>query len=270
MSQNVVNPTHIASLKDSMQQAIDAGELVQFEAPLDHYMTSDLYARRVYVPAGATIVTKVHKSEHITVALKGHCVVVDEIGHRVDVVAPAVFVTKPGTQRAIYAITETEWLTVHSYQKSDKSLESIEKFLVCDTMQQYYTEDYSTMLEELNMSEETARAISEVQEDQIPMPEGETLTYIAPSEIEGQGVFARETIAAGGRIGPARIGAYRTPVGRYTNHSLNANAHFSLCDSGVDLVANADIQQGEEITVNYRDALQVAMQANAKILGSLQ
>ena len=270
MSQSLANTGHIAALRGAMQEAIDAGELIQFEAPLDHYITPDLYARRVYVPAGAIISTKVHKSEHITVALKGHCIVVDEVGNRIEVIAPAVFVTKPGTQRSIYAVTDTEWLTAHSYQKEDKSLENIEKVLVCDTMDQYYKDDYLQMLKELNMSEETARAISEVQEDQIPMPEGETLAYIASSPIEGQGVFANEDLSAGSRIAPARIGAFRTPVGRYTNHSLNANSYFAISDSGVDLIAAVNILKGEELTVNYRTALQTAMQANAKILGSLQ
>jgi len=133
---DLVNASHITELKDSMQSAIAAGDLTQIEAPLDHYHTDELYGRRIYVPAGATVITKVHKSEHITVALKGECVVVDEIGDRKEVIAPAVFVTRPGTQRAVYAITDTEWLTVHAYQ-GVKDLENIENFLVCDTMDQY-------------------------------------------------------------------------------------------------------------------------------------
>ena len=131
----VAKGAHLAELKASMHNAIDSGELTQIEAPLDHYHTPDLYGRRIYVPAGATVVTKVHKSEHITVALKGHCIVVDELGNKAEVIAPAVFVTKPGTQRAVYAITDVEWLTVHACQ--EQVLEKIENFLVCDTMTEY-------------------------------------------------------------------------------------------------------------------------------------
>ena len=129
--------SHIVKLKKTMESAINTGELQQVEFPLEHYFTPTQYARRIFVPAGATVVTAVHKSEHMTIALKGHCVVVDERGDRSDVVAPAVFVTKPGTQRAVYAVTDTEWVTVHTYTDEDKCLESVRKTLVCGTMEQY-------------------------------------------------------------------------------------------------------------------------------------
>lgn len=134
---DLVKGLHIAKLKQSMENSINSGELKQVEFPLEHYFTPTQYARRIFVPADHTVVTAVHKSEHVTVALKGHCVVVDELGDRQDVVAPAVFITKPGTQRAVYAVTDTEWLTVHTYTDEDKSLPTVEKMLVCDTMQQY-------------------------------------------------------------------------------------------------------------------------------------
>ena len=82
------------------------------------------------------MITAVHKKEHITIALKGHSVIVDEVGDRKDIIAPCVFITKPGTQRAVYAINDVEWVTVHHYE-GDNSLETVEKTLVCDTMQEY-------------------------------------------------------------------------------------------------------------------------------------
>ena len=176
-------------------------------------------------PADHTVVTAVHKSEHITIALKGHCVVVDEIGDRKDIIAPCIFVTKPGTQRAVYALTDTIWATVHSYQDEDKSLETVRKELVCDTMEEYAQLDYKRSLEEIGVSEEIARAISEHPHDLIPMPPAESLTYIAPSKLEGLGVFAAVDIEANARIAPARMDANRTPVGRYTNHSDKPNAY---------------------------------------------
>lgn len=133
----LVGGLHIVKLKQSMESAINSGELEQVEFPLEHLFTPTQYARRIFVQAGATVITAVHKSEHVTVALKGHCVVVDEHGDRHDVIAPSVFITKPGTQRAVYAVTDTEWLTVHTYTDEDKSLETVEKKLVCDNMEQY-------------------------------------------------------------------------------------------------------------------------------------
>ena len=134
---DLVKGMHIVKLKQSMESSINSGELEQVEFPLEHFFTPTQYARRIFVQAGATVITAVHKSEHFTIALKGHCVVVDEHGDRHDVIAPSVFITKPGTQRAVYAITDTEWLTVHTYTDEDKSLESVGKALVCDNMEQY-------------------------------------------------------------------------------------------------------------------------------------
>ena len=253
MSQ-VARATHIVQLKSSMENAINAGELQQIECPLDHYFTSTQYARRIYVQAGATVVTAVHKSEHVTIALKGHCVVVDELGGRQDVVAPAVFVTQPGTQRAVYAVTDTEWVTVHTYDNADKSMDLVRKTLVCETMEEYTRLDYYKSIAEVGISEATARTISEYPHDLIPMPEGEDLTYIGPSVLEGQGVFAATDIASGSRIAPVRIGLNRTPAGRYTNHSDKANAYFLPHEGGLELWASADISKDEEITVNYREA----------------
>ena len=133
----VAKGSHIVKLKQSMESAISSKEMQRVSFPLDHYHTATQYARRIYVPAGSTVVTAVHKSEHITIAVKGHCIVVDENAERFDVIAPAVFVTKPGTQRAVHAITDTEWVTVHTYTDEDKSLGAIEKALVCDSMEQY-------------------------------------------------------------------------------------------------------------------------------------
>lgn len=120
-----------------MESAINAGELNKIECPLEHLFADGLYGRMITVPADGTVITAVHKKQHITVALAGHCIVKDEIGDRKEVIAPSVFITEPGTQRAVYALTDTIWLTVHAYEDEDKSLETVEKSLVCDTMDAY-------------------------------------------------------------------------------------------------------------------------------------
>ena len=133
MTTEVSKERNISDLRAAMQNAIAQGELTKIEAPLEHYHTDDLYGRRIFVPAGATVVTMVHKVEHITIALTGHCIVVDEAGVKSEVIAPAVFVTQPGTQRAVHALTDTQWVTVHACKEKD--LASIEKALVYDNEQ---------------------------------------------------------------------------------------------------------------------------------------
>jgi len=80
------------------------------------------------------------------------------------------------------------------------------------------------------------------------------------SEIEGQGVFADIKFKKHALICIARLGNERTIAGRYTNHSPDCNATFMFAGNNIGLVAIKDIQNGEEITVNYRDSLSLQIQ----------
>lgn len=100
-----------------------------------HYHTDELYGRRIVVPTGVVFTTKVHKSDHIAVCLRGHIVVMKEDGTRFEVKAPDVFITPKGTHRFIYVLDEVEWLTVHACKEQE--IDKVEKALVCDSMEEY-------------------------------------------------------------------------------------------------------------------------------------
>jgi len=126
----------IADLQQAMADAIASGDQVEIKGDTEHFIVPGLlYGRRTNVPAGATIISAVHKVPHITVALKGIATVVGEDGEKRDVFAPNVFITRAGVQRAIYAHTEVEWLTVHACQETD--IEVIEQLLTCRSMDEY-------------------------------------------------------------------------------------------------------------------------------------
>jgi|688.fasta_scaffold06032_7 hypothetical protein len=126
----------IADLQQAMADAIASGDQVEIKGDTEHFIVPGLlYGRRTNVPAGATIISAVHKVPHITIALKGIATVVGEDGEKRDVFAPNVFVTPAGVQRAIYAHTEVEWLTVHACEETD--VDVIEKLLTCSSMDEY-------------------------------------------------------------------------------------------------------------------------------------
>lgn len=252
----------ITALHDVMASAVDAGELTAIEPPLEHYHTPGLYGRRIFVPGGTVVITKVHKSEHITVALKGTCTVRDEQGNLSEISAPAVFVTRPGTRRAVYAHDDVEWLTVHAC--TTQNLDQIESLLVADTPEEADKADFQQVLLEHNLTVIEARIISEQTSDLCPMPEQERLTEIRASRIEGLGVFATADIPAGMYAGPARIAAYRTPIGRYTNHSANPNCIFMATPEGsIDMYTTRPVALGEELTVCYRQAYKTNLAATS-------
>ena len=129
----------------------------------------------------------------------------------------------------------------------------------------YYIEfqhnDYLKFISETGLSEAEVHELVENLEDQVPMPTNETLTYVAPSAIDGNGVFAAADIEAGARIAPGRIGIYRTPVGRYANHSSSPNTYYALSGDNIDMYALKNIYEDEELTVNYRQANQIRLKA---------
>ena len=132
----VVNePLPIDEIRNSMAAFMAEHNLEPVDPEPIHYHTDDLYGRRIVVPAGVVFTTKVHKSDHIAVCLRGFITIVDEFGIRKDVHAPDVFVTPKGTQRFIYVHEEVEWLTVHHC--TEQEMDKVEKALVCETMEEY-------------------------------------------------------------------------------------------------------------------------------------
>lgn len=99
---------------DAVQAAVE--RMPQAEMPLTHRFTPGMYARTIVMPAGALVVSKVHRTEHPFVVTRGSCSVWD--GERWERVAAGhIGITKPGTRRIIYIYEETEWTTFHATSK---------------------------------------------------------------------------------------------------------------------------------------------------------
>lgn len=125
----------IDDITASMDAFLAEHALQRVDPEPTHYHTDELYGRRLVVPTGTVFTTKVHKSDHIAVCLRGHIVIMKEDGQRFEVKAPDVFITPKGTQRFIYVVDEVEWLTIHACKEQD--IDRVEKALVCDTMEEY-------------------------------------------------------------------------------------------------------------------------------------
>ena len=122
------------------------------------------------------------------------------------------------------------------------------------TSMQEKVNDYEQFLVQAEVSEKTVRRLSEFEGDYRFLPN--TPTEIAESTIEGKGLFATEALYTNDLICPARMAGFRTQGGRYTNHSSTPNAKMMLHpNDDLDLIALSDIAIGEEITVDYSQAL---------------
>lgn len=125
----------IETLKSVMQESINRGLMEEYNPPVDHLFCKGMYARRNVVPAGMTIITKVHAREHICIVLYGTCHIYDQDGVKSIVTGPDMFVTKVGTVRAIYCETETSWINVH-WSDTD-SVDEIESQIFEETYSDY-------------------------------------------------------------------------------------------------------------------------------------
>lgn len=118
-----------------VDEAIVSGELLPGEQTITHGKTDKLYYRKCEIPAGSVGATYVHKMDHVSTCLKGDLILVDQDGTRHSVKAGDVFITKAGTQRAVIALTDVAFMTVHAVDDID--LSQVEETLGCRSMQEY-------------------------------------------------------------------------------------------------------------------------------------
>ena len=119
----------ISMLHASLVEGLNRGILPAVHEELEHYHADGLYGRRCKVPAGTVLVSRVHLSEHITIALIGDVTVFSHDGTRKQVSAPGMFVTPKGTHRAVYCHTPVEWVTVHRMDDDTTDIDEIENAL---------------------------------------------------------------------------------------------------------------------------------------------
>jgi hypothetical protein len=88
------------------------------ECPIRHIFASGIYAREMTVPAGVTLTGAIHKTCHLSILSKGRVVVATEDGV-IELAAPSTLVAQPGAKRAIHALEETVWTTIHATETTD-------------------------------------------------------------------------------------------------------------------------------------------------------
>jgi len=102
------------TLKNIPQYAIEKllFSFPQLELPVDHSFCNGLYARTLFIPAGTILSGAVHKDESFFIVRSGVLRVTTDDG--VITVLPGFMnVTKSGTKRIGYAITDVLCTTIH-------------------------------------------------------------------------------------------------------------------------------------------------------------
>ena len=115
-------------------------------------------------------------------------------------------------------------------------------------------QDFLLMCKDIDVSPETIRQQSEATDNLIDVEcDG---VFIGGSDINDTGLFTTNDYNLGDVIMMARVGGLRTMAGRYTNHSIQPNAVFELCENDIVMKATKHIEN-EEITIDYRESFRL-------------
>ena len=97
---------------------VEVSKLPQYEPDTKHYFHGGMYCREVFREAGILIVGAVHKKEHFYLIVSGTVAITNDDGVQ-EVTGPYLFSSKPGTKRAVYAVTDALCMTFHRVESSN-------------------------------------------------------------------------------------------------------------------------------------------------------
>lgn len=93
------------------------------ELPLVHRFTDGIYVREIFMPKGTLLTSKIHKTRHQFMVLKGEVSVLDEQGNEVRITAPHIGITEIGTRRVLFIHEDCVWATVHANPDNENEVE---------------------------------------------------------------------------------------------------------------------------------------------------
>lgn len=104
--------------------------------PLEHSFSDGIYVRQISIPAGTLLTGKIHKHDHPNFLLKGEVIVVTEDGEET-LIAPRAMMSKAGTKRALYAVTDLVWTTIHHNPTNTQDLDELEKIVIAPSYKDF-------------------------------------------------------------------------------------------------------------------------------------
>lgn len=136
MKQNLKRRQSISELEYVLKHAISEGEatddtdkmkLKHLFTPMDDVYGCSTYARELFIPAGMTVVGKIHKKPHLAFLMKGTMLVTTEEGDLKRMTGPMSFVVPAGVKRAAYIEEDITIVNVHlTKQTQEDDLEKVE------------------------------------------------------------------------------------------------------------------------------------------------
>lgn len=99
-------------------------------APLEHVFADGMYIRKIVMPKGMLLTSKIHKKTHPYFVMEGEVTVLTDEGE-VRIKAPYAGITKAGTKRVLYIHERCVWITCHATKETD--LKRIEAEIIAES-----------------------------------------------------------------------------------------------------------------------------------------
>lgn len=122
---DVQSQTYIDVVRGVQKQLSQSPDVI--DVPVQHHFAPGVYMRQMDAAAGTLVVSKMHRTEHMNILLKGSLTVATEDGIQL-MTAPCVLKSMPGTKRIGYFHEDSSWITVHPTKETD--LEKIEQQVI--------------------------------------------------------------------------------------------------------------------------------------------
>lgn len=122
---DIQKQSYISAVQSLQNNMKEHAELI--DVPVQHHFAPGVYMRQMDAKAGTLVVSKMHRTEHMNVLLKGSLTIATENGIEY-LQAPCVIKSMPGTKRVGYFHEDTSWMTVHPTTETD--LDKIEQQVI--------------------------------------------------------------------------------------------------------------------------------------------
>ncbi len=106
------------------EASIQTMDDVEHMTTLKHAFLDGAYFRQICIPAGIALTGKIHSHSTINMLTKGKFAIVTEFDQQI-IEAPFMYISRPGTKKACYTITDCIFINCHTTWKTDlKAIEA--------------------------------------------------------------------------------------------------------------------------------------------------
>lgn len=210
----IMEPMELAKNQSSLEKLVDRKSILSFEAalaqqkgavfgdtdscPLKHSFAPGVYVREIFIPKGTMLTGKIHRHSHPNILLKGEVIVATEFGGREHLKAPLSMISKAGTKRAVFALEDTVWITIHATHETD--LEKIEDYVIAPSYEAYEEEQKQIVMAGLEEKNCLILALKKLGRDYKCLleltPEGTNLPFKKAIEVLKENKISFEEIRA--------------------------------------------------------------------------